>query len=170
LSFVVQARIRLFGLHKEVLADSGKPQPTNISLGAVAFTKEVPQPPVPPPDRLTIITINERPGAVTDTLPLAFPPSDTLLEMEKRDLVYKSIPVAGPTFGLGFDKVSVDEMGDRSDQIVNLPMVDSAGEPARFVELSDGPAYGSEIGKSVAWAWMLAGAIAVVLAAIAGGS
>jgi hypothetical protein len=112
LSFVVQARIRLFGLHKEVLADSGKPQPTDISLGAVAFNMKAPQPPAQPPDRLTIITINKRPEVVTDTLPLAFPPSDTLLEMEQRDFVYKAIPVAGPTFGLGLYKVSLDESGE----------------------------------------------------------
>src|SRR5512143_3764936 len=36
LSFVVQARIRLLGQNQEVLADSGSPQPTDVTLGAVA--------------------------------------------------------------------------------------------------------------------------------------
>src|SRR5512146_1301602 len=57
LSFVVQARVRVLGLHQEMLADSGSPQPTDVSLGAVTFSAKVPQPPVPLGDRFTIIAI-----------------------------------------------------------------------------------------------------------------
>jgi signal transduction histidine kinase len=175
LSFVLQARIRLLGLQNEVLADSGSPRPTDVSVGAFAFDMQVPRPPAQPqplaqlPDRITIITIEKSPVRVTGSLPMTIPlPEDPLLGLDDGLFMYSSIPVAGPTFGLGFRKPLMDESGDRSDQIVSLPMIDSTGELRGFVELSDGPAYGNEIGKSVAWAWLLAGSIAVVLAAIVG--
>ncbi len=174
LSFVVQARVRLLGLHHEVLADSGSPQPTDVSLGAVGFNLKNPQMPRQPKDRLTVIAIYKRSEPVTGTLPLPLPPPDTLLAPDtplgagERAIFYSSIPVAGPTFGLGFSTTTVDESGGRSDQVVSMPMADSTGELRGYAELSDGPAYGREIVNSVAQAWALAGSIAVAVAAIVG--
>jgi len=168
LSFVVQARVRLLGLHHEVLADSGSPQPTDVSLGAVGFNLKNPQMPRQPKDRLTVIAIYKRSEPVTGTLPLPLPPPDILQGSGEPPFFYSSIPVAGPTFGLGFSTASVAESGGRSDQIVSMPMVDSTGKLRGYAELSDGPAYGREIVNSVAQAWALSGAIAVALAAIVG--
>jgi signal transduction histidine kinase len=128
-----------------------------------------PKPPVPLGDTFTVIAIQKGSGPITDTAPITLPlPDDPLADFGKRTLVYRSVPVAGPTFGLSLDATTLDESGGRSDQIVSLPLVDSIGMNRGFVELSEGPAYGSEIVKSVAWAWALAGSIAVVLAAVAG--
>jgi signal transduction histidine kinase len=168
LSFVVQARIRVLDLHKEVLADSGSPQPTDVSVGGVAWNVKVTQPAKQPIDRLTFFAITKRPISMTDNLPVTIPLLDPVTGTDEHVLVYTSIPVAGPTFGLGFKEVAAAESGGRSDQIVDLPLIDSSGDLQGYVELSDGPAYGSEIGKSVAWAWALAGSIAVALAALIG--
>ncbi|HTP08812.1 MAG TPA: HAMP domain-containing sensor histidine kinase [Anaerolineae bacterium] len=168
LSFVVQARIRLLGLHQEVLADSGSPQPTDVALGTVGVNVKAPQLSALTNDRFTIITINKSSNILTDTLSLPAPVPDVPADGTQRMLIYRSIPVAGPTFGLGLDTTAVDASGGRSDQIVTLPMIDSTGQLQGYVELSDGPAYGSEIVKNVAWAWALAGSIAVALAAIVG--
>jgi signal transduction histidine kinase len=170
LSFVVQARIRLLGQNEEVLADSGSPQPTDVTLGAVAFDIKAPEPPLPLGDRFTVIAIQQKgPDPVTKTLPLNLPiPDEPFADVTKPNLIYRSFSVAGPTFGLGLQQSALDEMGGRSDQIVQLPMTDDTGQLRGYLELSDGPAYGSEIVKSVAWAWALSGSIAVILAAIVG--
>jgi signal transduction histidine kinase len=170
LSFVVQARIRLLDQHQAVLADSGSPQPTDVTLGAVAFDVRAPEPPRPLGDRFTVIAIQQKgPGVVTETLPFEFPlPDEKFGDVTKPNLIYRSFSVAGPTFGLGLKQSALDESGGRSDQVVSLPMIDSTGQLRGSLELSDGPAYGSEIVTSVAVAWALAGSIAVVLAAIVG--
>ncbi|HSD85043.1 MAG TPA: HAMP domain-containing sensor histidine kinase [Anaerolineae bacterium] len=170
LSFVVQARIRLLGQHQEVLADSGSPQPTEVTLGTVAVSSRAAQPPMPLGDRFTVIAIQQKDaGIVTETLPFEFPmPDEKFGDVTKPNVIYRSFSVAGPTFGLGLKQSALDEIGGRSDQIVSLPMVDASGQRRGWLELSEGPAYGSEIVKSVAIAWALAGSIAVGLAAIAG--
>ena len=56
----------------------------------------------------------------------------------------------------------------RSDQQIRSTIFDAERRPIGAIILSDGPAYGSEIVNSVARGWLLAGTIAVLLAAAAG--
>ncbi len=53
----------------------------------------------------------------------------------------------------------------RSDQVITQPFYDAEGKLLGYIELSEGPAYGREIVRSVAWGWGLASAVAVLLAA-----
>ena len=184
LAFVVQARIRLINLNQEVLADSGMPQPTDITFATFTFDQNVSVSPVPnpPPDKFIVIAINKGSTNVTSAVPSSIPlpdlPADMnqhsipvpdlSADMKKQVLQYSPITIAGPTFGLGLQSSSVDASGDRSDQVINEPLFDSTGLLQGYIELSDGPAYGVDIVNSAARGWALAGAIAIILAALAG--
>ncbi|MBZ0293288.1 MAG: HAMP domain-containing histidine kinase [Anaerolineae bacterium] len=56
----------------------------------------------------------------------------------------------------------------RSDQTVQAPIYDRSGTVNGYIELSNGPAYGMEIVNGVARAWILASAVAILLAAAMG--
>jgi len=77
------------------------------------------------------------------------------------------IPVVETLQGLGFSEGMAD-YGRRSDQRVREPVRSAAGDLLGYVELSDGPAYGSDAVASAAWGSALAGLVAVVIAAGAG--
>ncbi len=69
-----------------------------------------------------------------------------------------------PLGGYGFATGDVPADGQRSAQVVSLPLENSLGS----LEISNGPAYGSDILRSVAIAWLLAGILSITLAAWAG--
>ncbi|MBN2304184.1 MAG: HAMP domain-containing histidine kinase [Anaerolineae bacterium] len=58
--------------------------------------------------------------------------------------------------------------GDYSDQRVTVPIYGMDGETVAYLELSEGPAFGNEIVADVAENGMVAGAIAVLIAILAG--
>ncbi len=55
--------------------------------------------------------------------------------------------------------------GVYSSQVVQVPILGSEDQLLGYVELSEGPAYASEIVGDVAWGWGIASAVAVILAA-----
>ena len=59
-------------------------------------------------------------------------------------------------------------MGARSSQVARVPIFGSADQLLGYVELSQGPAYAREILEDVAWGLGIAGAVAIVLAAVVG--
>ena len=59
--------------------------------------------------------------------------------------------------------------GSRSSQVVTMPVYGGIDrDPAGYVELSEGPAFGREILKSVAVGWAVSGGVAVVVATAVG--
>jgi signal transduction histidine kinase len=76
-----------------------------------------------------------------------------------------SVPGSGGQFG--FDLGSGAPGGPRSGQVAIVPLTGLAGNLGT-IELSMGPAVGSEVLTTVAWGWAISGAVAVLLAAIAG--
>lgn len=80
-----------------------------------------------------------------------------------------AIPGAWSLFGYTFSnadgEVSAQMQIERSKEHVLVALMDQARQPIGFLELSEGPAYGMEIVKSVARAWAIAGLLAVILAA-----
>ena len=174
LSFLSQARVRLLDQAGFPLADSSTPGRFTVSLA-----------PMPegevwlPAERLdldegtrSIIAVNSGmvgPGAVTltETLPsrVLFVPNqqdDTFGPFQNRLLPLRARddppdPRSEP--GLG---------GTRSSLAVRQPVYDAGSNLLGYVELSEGPAYGRQIVNSVARGWLLAGAVAVILAAAAG--
>ncbi|MCB9079996.1 MAG: HAMP domain-containing histidine kinase [Anaerolineaceae bacterium] len=78
-----------------------------------------------------------------------------------------TLPTNHTPYGLSLNpNTPVD--GGRTDQVIEQPVYDSAGQMLGTLELSQGPAYGRDIVTSVAWGWAIAGSAAVVVAAAAG--
>lgn len=80
-----------------------------------------------------------------------------------------SLPIAAGTFG--YAAPSNPEMsinGEHSNQRVTKTLYGSNGSLIGYLEVSEGPAYGTEIVNSVAQGLISAGAVAIILAAIAG--
>ncbi len=182
LSFVLQTRVRLLSPDKQVLADSGIPQKTDIAVSGGNFSA-APVPDQSGQDRFTIIAIARNPLTGTETLPLPQPLLDNITAQPLPDNItaanpdalkksagvfYAAVKVGSSPFGLVVNGDAVDQSGGRSDQIVNQALIDSTGTLRGSIELSDGPAYGQEIVNSVARGWMIASVIAMVLAALAG--
>lgn len=180
LAFLLQARVRVLGVDKQVLADSGLPDKLGIAVGAGKFTRPVANPgDVIPADRFTIIAIRTKPGGTTHALPVPVPPDapDGMTGqffISSQDVLtgttayYASMKVVGTPLGFEVNNMALDLGGGRSDRVVYQPLYDSTGVLRGYVELSDGPAYGQEIVNSVAEGWAIASVIAILLAAAAG--
>jgi len=138
LSFYVNAQIRLLDADGAVLADSGLPQPTKKIPIADKFPKEA---------SLYGKTISI--SRATDN-----PFSNWLFSIQVDELVEKP--------------ASKWEIERRSDQVITQAYYDENKHLLGYVELSNGPAYGSAILRSVAWGWAAAALAAVLLAAAAG--
>jgi signal transduction histidine kinase len=71
---------------------------------------------------------------------------------------------AAPLGGYGFATEAIPAIDQRSSQVVSLPLTDAL----HTLEISSGPAYGSDILRSVAIAWAVAGIFSIALAVLAG--
>jgi signal transduction histidine kinase len=91
-------------------------------------------------------------------------------DMEKQLTRRFFVAVAGTPYGFGLNGDGDMFWGDipRSDTQFETPLFDAAHKLIGFVELFDGPAYGTEIVNGVARSLIGAGAIAVLLAAATG--
>ncbi|MBN1201283.1 MAG: HAMP domain-containing histidine kinase [Anaerolineae bacterium] len=153
-SFVAQARVRLLDANKQVVADSGP----------ISEQSQV---------NVNFIQREYDPGGAGDQGagfgpylsvrdPDAPPPPD---EGVFRPYDYP-LPIRRGTFGQFLpDSVS---NGEQSDQRVTVPVRGPAGETIGYLELSEGPAFGGEIVRDVAENGVVAGGIAVLIAAVAG--
>jgi signal transduction histidine kinase len=80
---------------------------------------------------------------------------------------FSTLPVAGSMYGFNYN-VEISN-AQRSSQTFSVPITDpTSGVNLGFLELSQGPAYGLDIVKSVARSLAIAGAAAVLLAVAAG--
>ncbi|CAG0932367.1 two-component system, OmpR family, sensor histidine kinase BaeS [Thermoflexales bacterium] len=76
--------------------------------------------------------------------------------------------VAGSSLGFRLDEKQALPQR-RSDQIIVQTLTDrKTGQVVGYLELSRGPAYGVEIVENVARGWLMAGSIAVIIAAVIG--
>jgi signal transduction histidine kinase len=77
------------------------------------------------------------------------------------------VPAQGSLYGfdLGPDPTAVS---GRSNLAVAMSINDQSGAVVGRVRLSQGPAYGADILRSVAWGWAIAGTVAAFLAALTG--
>jgi signal transduction histidine kinase len=73
----------------------------------------------------------------------------------------------GTPYGFGLNPETLPQEG-RSDQVTRQPFHDRSGALLGYVELSEGPAYGRQILESVTRGWLIAGAVAVLVAVVAG--
>jgi len=187
ISFFAQARIRIFNNNEQLLGDSGErreksqisiyysqpaTQPlwnvvtTNPSMIQEVFT-----------DGDSSYAVSWGGGAVRVDQPVLQPnsvsienttPSTVEIVAKQSGPFVTEMSATGTLYGFDLSGEDDAEAGQYSDQEVWHELVDESGEPLGYVVLSEGPAYGTEIVKSVAHGWVMASGIAVLLAVIAG--
>jgi signal transduction histidine kinase len=165
LAFLSQAQIRVLDANGNPLADSGAPtgnqvvslsgdtggmfvlginsgtviSATNVQAGAAIPVNAVGTP-APVLQGTRIITGQTYPASV-----------DTI------------VPISASPFGYEFVASQPGERR-RSSQVVRVPLLSTPGS----LEISNGPAFGMEILRSVALAWLASGIVAVILAGLVG--
>jgi signal transduction histidine kinase len=79
------------------------------------------------------------------------------------------LPLARSFYGFDMGR-GIEERREapRSDQTVSQTVLDREGNPVGTLTLSEGPAYGMDIVNSVAEGWLIAGSVAIALAAAVG--
>ena len=178
-SFLSQSRVRLLDTEQQVVVESAVPRDFLISLAYSAL-------PAPEPMWWQDTTIILEAGSTQPTesgaepqtpatpqqyVPLLGVQPDRQAFFEERlqqdgepltpgDFFYR-IAVAGTSFGFGLNR---ELNSPRSDQEVRVSLLDSKQDVLGYLELSAGPAYGTEIIKGVLQAFIAAGIIAVLVA------
>lgn len=171
LSFLAQSRVRLLDANEGLIADSGPPASQQIvSLGmrgGVMFQRPVTEalpsgvdvmsfsadiaPPMPPADDARFVVVES--GVITD------PMGATIVDLQ--------VPVAGGPYGFSVNEQDSQPI-QRSAQHVQQPIEAVDGTVWGYLELSEGPAYGTQIVRSVARGWTVASGVAVLLSAAVG--
>ena len=175
-AFLSQARVRILDLSDNVIADSGDPgelnEVTTISFGleaggvSQAFTQRIgvdgetgyvaaiafgSAEGDPGQGRVSITeSVVVRGGSLSDD-----------------DGVVSRVPSIGTQFGLGLGPELLAS-GGKSSRSVRVPIADDFGRATAYIELSEGPAIGADILRSVALGWAMSSAIAVLVAAALG--
>lgn len=168
LSFLSQTRVRLLDLDERVLADSGVPRITDVTVGAIAMGAWRDDEDRTSSDYMGFISVGDVLSTHVVSIASELPNTSPTLpaSIAQANVAFKTVMVVDAPYGVDFVEMTVD--GQRSDQIVRRPFYDEQGHPLGYVELSSGPAYGRDIVNSVAWGWSIASVAAVALAAGAG--
>ncbi len=174
LAFISQTRVRILDPQRNVLADSGPWQSTKIGFGVVGGSRTairaIPGSPESP-SSVIILQKNSSdsasvPGPVENfnQLPGASLPGNGQPYM----LFYSAVgPLSNSVYGFHLSGTPSGS-GTRSNQTVQKPILDSSGNLLGYVELSEGPASGSDIVSSVASGVAVAGGLAILLALVVG--
>jgi signal transduction histidine kinase len=162
LSFLSEARVRIFDADGQVLADSGAfdtsifhialdlQGPSEIILYAKG-DEEVPE------DGPLFLFINKQ--------VMTSPITETDVITGADHTIFFGSPIAEPFPGFALGTEGALTSRRRSSYRERGSLHDAEGNLLGFVELSEGPPYGREILSSVARGWTIAGAISVLLAA-----
>jgi signal transduction histidine kinase len=174
LSFLSQARVRLLDKAGTPVADSSTPGRFTVSLAAVPERDRLVPARGIEADSVTrsFIAINPVLGVSGEFTPTETLPSRLIFEPNRSGdpygpLLMRSQPIFERQYplDLGSDAALA---APRSRQAVRQPVYSDTSDLLGYVELSDGPAYSQEIVASVARGWVLAGGVAVALAAAVG--
>ncbi|HSF82743.1 MAG TPA: HAMP domain-containing sensor histidine kinase [Anaerolineales bacterium] len=159
-------QVRLLDKDGEILIDTGSPQ-TRMAVYLEATTGDE----VPAADTNTTFTIYQTAPLVSGDNQVS--PTTRFISEEDKFAIYYEIgpfgglwmimPGAGARLGT-FPQVT----GERSNQSIQQPYYSSNNELLGFIEMSNGPAYGREIVRRVAWGWAIAGSMAILIAAAVG--
>ena len=167
MAFVARARVRLIAADGSVRVDTG---PTGSQMVALS---SLPLPDVPFTQPITqTIGLTGPVQAAKSVLIVRGLPGGAAVYRQSEMLPDGKPPAGSDTalfraFTFSYDGETTAS-GDRSAQVVRQPLTGADGKLLGYVELSEGPAYGSEILASVGRGWALAGAVAVLLATLAG--
>jgi len=160
LAFLSQTRVRVYVQAGQVLYDSGEPQNVKLNLGVT---------------RQLVVNGNSTlvgglSGVISvapnDNLPFTPPVTNSpITAMPNGVFIYRSVQANGSPFGFYLSTVPGSDNA-RSTLVETLPINSQQNSNViGNVELSEGPAYGSAVLTSVARAWVIASAIAILLAA-----
>ena len=174
LAFLSQTRVEIYAPDGQLLYDSGSPQNLDVNLGTgKQLALEING--GPPIDALPIISI-VRQGSSQSA---AAPPPDTSavqvmldgstpVQDPKGFFLYQSIQTGSSPFGYYLNTVIPMGVSRSNLKITELIRNPQSNAELGSVVLSEGPAYGTAILKSVAEGWALASIIAILLAAAVG--
>lgn len=157
-AFFSQAKVRLLDPQHQLIAESTAP--SNINM--VSFHAQSPEDITTSAEKMLF---EVQPFPKNDTGEFGIPPPFGIDEGQKSTRVY----VDGTPYGVHI-KPDWDANRRLSDQKASATLMNGNNEVMGYLELSDGPAIGSEIVDRVAWALLGASAIAIVVAAMAGWS
>ncbi len=167
LAFLSQTRIQVYNPDGQLLYDSGSPQDVKLNLGVVKHVML--QTKGSPSKDMVFISVS---GPQNDQLPpFDTAPSFSSGAPDSGDVfIYRSVQAGGSTFGfeLKLNSDAAHEASRSGLSIAEIVRDPRSNNELVSVKLSEGPAYGSAILTSVAQGWVLASAIAVLLAAAVG--
>ena len=141
---------------------NGSTRPPSIAVYYQGRAETAPSGQAVPLEVVTPAQRSDTPSAQTLPLEAVAPAqqSDTVISVNAAPMGGYGFTAAGGVAGIDV----VSEGDRRSAQKVSLALENSLGS----LEISNGPAYGSDILRSVAIAWALAGIFAIALAALTG--
>jgi signal transduction histidine kinase len=137
-SFYVNSQIRLLDADGSVFADSGPPQ----SITSFTLDKKTDKDAISFSKTIYVGRVNRSPF------------SSWFFNLQPDDLDGKP--------------AEETEIGRRSEQVVRQAYYDENKQLMGYIELSQGPAFGREILRSILWGWGISAVAAVLLAAAAG--
>ncbi len=156
LAFLAQARVKLLDSSGQVMADSGPPNSLVLQVGQQAPGRLNQAPGRPP-----MVILRGRPGEDGDVLYTR----GRVNVQGPRNI--DAVPIARTLFGFDLGAPGTPAGTSRTKARIEVPNA-SGPTPLGSIELSDGPAYGTEIVAGVAKRWGVASGLAVLLAAAVG--
>jgi signal transduction histidine kinase len=185
LSFLTLARIRVFDMEGALIVDSGVPDAIQIaSLSGQGGPTQFFVSSALDPNAIPVLDAKYPEGELPNTgvifvngdfpkdgsVPIPFEKMVSSMKgaetIGKQDVIGFVAPLGQSLYGFNLSSPAMDI--ERSNQVADIPLVNPEGEKIGSLQLSDGPAYGTEIVVSVAQSWVVAGLLAVILAAGAG--
>jgi signal transduction histidine kinase len=159
-SFLVQARVRLLDVDQQVIADSGPvSEQDQLSVGVRGW---------PFPEE----NVGPEPGSEEFETFLSIQGEKPKLDWAENGPAdtegARRYPIGLPREDMGRLLAGVVSGSEHTDLHVTVPLYDMDGGLLGYLELSESPAFGSEIIRDVAEKAVAAGIIAILLAAVAG--
>lgn len=197
LAFFPQTRIQISDLSGSVIVDTGAPEaymvefayetPDNLIVPETEWQIDLPDPSfnpeefiivdgVPMPGLPVPNTPPREPSRMASTMQRGGPMGrDSRLSLNLVPMDFETdgqgfvLPLRYSTFGFNLDTRPVVEQSlPRSDESVRVDLFNRESQQIGYVDVSEGPAVGTDIVAQVQQGWLIASGFAVVVAALAG--
>jgi len=177
LAFLSQTQVTVYDSDDRLLAASGIPDQTWVSFGQISNPADSVTP--KEDEAVSIFYFQNNPASAMNlldsTIEINGPQlKDKIVQLETDQNLLK-ITLLPSHYSFTGHSLYGNQIGEtetstalRSRQVVKQVMLDQNQGILGTIELSNGPAYGSEILRSVARGWLLAGSLSILLAAAAG--
>lgn len=177
LAFLSQTQVTVYDSDDRLLAASGIPDQTWVSFGQISNPADSVTP--KEDEAVSIFYFQNNPASAMNlldsTIEINGPQlKDKIVQLETDQNLLK-ITLLPSHYSFTGHSLYGNQIGEtetstalRSRQVVKQVMLDQNQGILGTIELSNGPAYGSEILRSVARGWLLAGSLSILLAAAVG--